>query len=127
MAVDEFRQRTGIYKVQWDWTSTSTGTVSEATTYSYNGQIIRAIFAPDAGGTQPTDAYDVTVTDSDGYDVLHGLGANLSNAANVYKTNGDGLSCMTSSTLTLVIANAGDTKGGVVTLYLVPFDFRGIN
>jgi len=127
MAVNEFRQKTGINKIQWDWACSSAGAASEATTYSYNGQIIRAIFEPDSGGTQPTDAYDVTVTDSDGYDVIHGLGANLSNAANVYKTNGDGLGCMTSSTLTLVVANAGDTKGGKVTLYIVPFDSRGIN
>ena len=123
MAVTETR-KSGIYKISFDWTSSTAGAVSETTTYSYNAQVMRAIFAPDAGGTQPTDAYDVVVNDDDGYDVLHGLGANLSNAANVYKSNGDGLGCFMSSKLTLSVTNAGSEKGGIVTLYLLPIDQR---
>lgn len=85
---------------------------------------MRAIFDPDAAGTQPTDQYDVFVNDADGYDVLGGAGANLSNAANVYKTQNDGLACCTSK-LTLSVSNAGDSKGGVVILYLLPLNIPG--
>lgn len=111
----------GIQKIKWDWASSSAGAVSEQTAQYYNGQIMRVVLSPDsATTTQPTDAYDVTILDSDGYDVLGGLGANLTNAATVYKTQGDGLGCVQSTQLTLTVANAGDTKGGIVVLYLIP-------
>ena len=112
----------GIRKIKWTWKSATGGAVSSATTKRYTGQVIRAVFDPDAAGTQPTDAYDVTITDSEGADVLHGNGANLSNAANVLVDTTDGLGCVDSSTLTLTIAAAGDEKGGVVVLYLLDLE-----
>ena len=113
----------GLYKILWDWASSSAGAASEATTYSYNASVIRVVLTPDsATATQPTDAYDVVVNDDDGYDVLHGNGANLTNAASVFKSTSDGLGCMKNSQLTLSVTNAGDTKGGLVTMYLLPID-----
>jgi hypothetical protein len=108
-----------VHKIKWTWKSATGGAVSSATTNRYTGQLLEVVFDPDAAGTQPTDAYDVTILDGDGVDVLNGNGANLSNAANVMKVQSDGLGCVESSTLTLTIANAGDEKGGVAILYLL--------
>ena len=108
----------GMAVVKMTWVSASDGTGTGTTTYAYTGKLTRAAFDPDGGGTQPSDLYDITITDSDGFDVLNGLGANLSNAANVIKTDNDGLtSC--ASKLTLNLTNAGDTKGGVVVLHII--------
>ena len=114
----------GIYKVKFVCVSDSDGTATGSSTNSYNAQVIRAIFDPDAAGTQPTDAYDVVVNDDDGYDILHGLGANLTNAANVYKTNGDGLGCCRNSNLNISASGMGEAKGATVILYLLPFNNR---
>jgi hypothetical protein len=108
-----------VHKIKWTWKSATGGAVSSATTNRYTGQIIRAVFKPDAEGTQPTAAYDITVLDGDSIDAINGLGADLSNSATVQKMQSDGLGAVESSTLTLTIANAGDEKGGVAILYLL--------
>ncbi len=108
---------TTVKKIYWDWLSTAGGAADLITTLPYDGLIERAVFIPDGGGTQPTDQYDVTVTDSDGVDVLAGLGANLTNAATVSKTHADGLTAAVGK-LTLNVTNAGNAKGGLVILYL---------
>jgi hypothetical protein len=113
------RSSSGIRKIQWTWKSATGGAVTSATTYRYTGQLQRVVFVPDSGGTQPTDAYDITITDGDSVDAINALGANLSNAATVQKMQGDGLGCVASSLLTLNITNAGDEKGGVVILYVL--------
>lgn len=106
----------GIRKVQFDWLSDSNGDATATTTNKYTGRVIWAVFEPDSGDTQPTSAYDVTVVDGDSYDVLNANGADLSNAANVYKSKEDKLGAVYDSTLSLIVANAGDAKGGQVTL-----------
>ena len=108
---------TSIKQVQWDWLSTAGGAAGDTTTSYYNGRVISAVFEPDGGGTQPTDLYDVVVNDADGYDVLAGQGANLSNAATVYKVEAN-LGAAGESKLTLSVTNAGNAKGGKVTLYI---------
>jgi hypothetical protein len=119
MAVTE-RKKTGIYTITWDWASSTAGAATEATLSNYSGTILRAIFDPDTGDTQPSAAYDVVVNDDDGYDVLHGCGANLANDADVEKSTSDGLGCVQDSKLTLTVSNAGESKGGIVKLYLLP-------
>ena len=109
---------TTVKKILWDWLSTAAGAADKATTLPYDGLLERAAFIPDGGGTQPTDLYDVTITDPDGLDVLNGLGANLSNAATVVKVHSDGLTAVAGSVLTLNVTNAGNAKGGQVALYL---------
>lgn len=109
-----------VKKVAWDWLSAadgSVGAVAGATsTKAYNGALLRAVFVPDSGGTQPTDNYDVEVLDEDGYDVLAGQGANLSNAATT--TVVASLGAIANDKAKLSITNAGDSKGGVVYLYI---------
>jgi hypothetical protein len=115
----------GLRKVQFTWLSDTAGAASATTPLSYNAMLLRAIFKPDAGGTAPTAAYDVTVNDSDGYDLLNGTGADLSATAVSQKTGNDGLCPVASSPLSLAVSNAGEGKGGVVTLYLLPIDIPG--
>jgi hypothetical protein len=109
---------TTVKKISWDWLCTDLGVVTSATTKAFDGELIAAVFDPDAAGTQPTNAYDVTITDADSVDVLNGLGADLSNSATVTKKHTDGLGAVAGSVLTLNITNAGDAKGGIVHLYL---------
>lgn len=109
---------TTVKRIMWDWLSATGGAVTSATTYPYDGLLERVVFDPDAAGTQPTNLYDVTITDPDGNDVLAGLGADLSNSATVVKVHSDGLTAVSGQVLTLNVSNAGDEKGGVVIVYL---------
>jgi hypothetical protein len=108
-----------LHKVKFDWTSDAAGAADGVTTARVSGAIMQAVFDPASAASQPTDAYDVVITDIDGVDVLNGLGANLSNAANVVKRGTDGLLYTKSSLLTLAVTNAGDTKSGAIILYII--------
>lgn len=109
----------GINKVIFTWVSDTAGTTTGTTNFKYSGLLSRVIFDPDAGDTQPTDAYDAVLNDADGYDLLHGNGSNLSNAANVLVDSSDGLGTVLGSKLTMTVSNAGDTNGGVMIVYIV--------
>jgi len=103
-------------KVSFAFVTASDGTAGGATTQSLTGELIRAVFVPGSGGSQPTNAFDVVVNDSDGYDVLAGQGANISNAAPT--TVVSSLGAVFNSALTLAVTNAGDTKSGTIILYI---------
>ena len=109
---------TSVKRIMWDWLSATGGAVTSATLKAYDGLLERVVFDPDAAATQPTAAYDVTITDPDGNDVLAGLGADLSNSATVVKTHANGLTAVSGQLLTLNVTNAGDEKGGLVIVYL---------
>jgi hypothetical protein len=96
-----------------------------------DGTIIAVEFTPDSGGTQPTDLHDVTCTDDEGVNVFDdgagtSIGANLSNAASAYRVpffGGGGTVTYVRQWLhggayTLVVAAAGNAKGGTVNIYL---------
>lgn len=116
-----------VTKIVLAWTSTAGGVVSGNLTDYVSGELVRVVFAPAAGGSQPSDAYDVTLVDEAGVDVLAGQGGNLSNANTTHVCPGvphkDGTTTGTrpialDDRLELVIANAGATKGGTITLYV---------
>lgn len=86
------------------------------TTYAYNGVIQRLVTDPD-GSAAPTDDYDITITDEDGYDVLMGAGANR-DTATTEQVLATSLGCVANDKLTLNVANAGSAKAGVVVLYI---------
>ena len=109
---------TSVKRIQWDWLSATGGAVTSATTKTYDGLLERVVFDPDPAPTQPTNLYDVTITDPDGNDVLAGLGADLSNAATVVKTHADGLTAVSGQILTLNVSGAGNEFGGIVIVYL---------
>lgn len=121
----ESRSRT-VQSIQMAWTSGTAGDagiVSGIASPQISGEILRAVFAPGAGGVQPTDLYDVTLLDADGFDVLAGKGANRSNVnkEQVTPLTGDGTTTnqriAVDGTLELTIANAGSAKQGTLTIY----------
>lgn len=113
----------GLAKIKATWLSDTAGAATGTTTYPYNAYPIRVSFVPDGGGTAPTDAYDIVVTDSDGIDILNGNGANLSSTVTATKTPNDGIAPFTGK-LTVTVANAGEANGGNVYLYLQPINGR---
>ena len=122
-----YQQVRTIQKITLDWLSDATGVVSGTATKRLTGSLLRVVFIPDSGGTQPSDLYDVVLNDDNGLNVLAGQGANLSNATASNVVPGvplkDGTTtsisvCILDDTLTLGITNAGAAKGGNVVLYL---------
>lgn len=103
----------GVTKIKWTWTSATDGTASGTTSMTYTGKIRRVVTDP--GGTAPTDDYDITITDADGYDVLDSNGINRDTAATeVVAVTG----ILVGSTLTLNVSNAGAEKVGVTIAYV---------
>lgn len=109
------------------WVSSAGGAVSENPVAVKRGNIRQVKFFPDAGGTQPTDLYDMTVLDADGFDVLAGIGANLSNATPKVGVPlfGNGTTSMhpffhAGGNLTPTVAAAGAAKGGTLVLIVGP-------
>jgi len=113
----------GIVKVSWDWMTDSVNgaIVGSVTTYKVRGVLGWLEAIPDPSTTTPTAAYTFTVKDEAGVDILHGLGVGSATAtATVTKIFGDGLGGIsTPSTLTLAVANAGNSKGGILNLYFL--------
>lgn len=108
-----------VIKYSCAWTSTAGGAVSaNAITLTQPGELIRITFAPGTGGTQPDAAYDVTVVDAEGADVAAGAGANLSNSVAVISTPAQPVYLPKSTTLDVVVANAGNAKTGRVDIYV---------
>jgi len=117
--VKEYRWKVGIDKITFEWLSDdATGTVSAVTTNKYTGELIR--FITDPGDVAPTDNYDIVITDSDGYDVLHGAGLNR-DTANTEQVLAASLGCCFDTVLTLAISNAGNAKTGKIFLYIRKF------
>lgn len=113
-----------IRKVRLDWTSDSSGNASQ-TFGSIEGTIVRVVTNP--GSTAPTDNYDMTITDEDGYDILAGQGSNRDTSTTesfvpgIPFTDGTTTSVapvVVDGNLTLTISNAGATKDGSVVLYV---------
>lgn len=107
-----------IKKIKAVWVSDdSAGTASGTTEFAYDGKLELLTTVPAAAGAAPTDNYDVTLTDSDGVNVLAG-GGNDRDTANTEQVLGTSLGAVASSKLTLSIAAAGNSKGGTVYVYL---------
>lgn len=111
-----------VKSVTFSWVSDATGD-SAGTSLKLSGQILRVVFKPSATA-QPTNAYDITISDEDGLDILATLGGDLSNttATQVLPcvtngTAGNSGAIAFDSTLTIAVSNAGDTKAGTVVIY----------
>ena len=100
------------------WTSTAGGAVSGNAFSTVRGKLILVKFMPSLAGTQPDNLYDITIVDTDSVDLLNGAGANLSNAAGAYVTFNPPIYLDGTSTLDLVIANAGASKTGTVYIWV---------
>jgi len=107
-----------VRKIVFSWTSAADGTASETTEKPYSGEILGLATVPDTGDDQPSDQYDITITDEDDLDVLAGQGANRSNASTEYVTARETLGCVANDTLTINVSGAGDTKSGTAYLFI---------
>jgi len=117
--------------IEWDWLSDSSGNCNVSTSESANasgvtGTVVGLHAIPETGATIPSDDYDITIIDKEGVDVLNGAGANLpqgNTSAENYRFPVDFLSegpiVIADQELTLVVANGGDTQGGVIRLYIL--------
>ena len=106
-----------LVKYKMDWLSDASGDVNVDAIPMIQGEIQSVHYFPDAGGTQPSDNYDLTMADSYGVDILTGTGANLSQTTDTYAV--PALSTyfkvvIEAGSYDLVIANAGNAKGGIV-------------
>lgn len=123
----------GIKKYSMAWTSDALGAVSGNAFTVTPGTIVAVTFTPDSGGTQPTDLYDVTfVCSTHNVNVFDdgagtSIGANLSNATATHKVPFIGGGAVTyvrqwlhGGNYDLVVAAAGASKGGTVSLYVAP-------
>ncbi len=101
------------------WAANASGAVSgDTTTITFvSGTIARVELIPDSGGTQPTDLYDLTLLDEHGIDILAGAGANLSNSTGALVARPD-IPVISGEAFQLVIANAGNAKGGTVKVWI---------
>lgn len=115
MAVTE--EKNTIRKIKFAWTSAADGTATETTTNAYTGEIIRLVTIPGTAGVQPTDQYDITITDEDGVDVLAAAGANRSNA-NIEQVAASSLGVVANDKLTINVSNAGNAKSGTAIIYV---------
>jgi hypothetical protein len=127
--------RKGPCKIIIDWTSTSGGAVSGniASTFTASkqdyeppltaikGRLNWTQLIPGASGdlttTLPTDAYDVTIKDAYGHDILDGNGANMSGTVSNLLVESTG-NRRIDSELTLAIANAGSATTGRIIIML---------
>ena len=119
----------GYTKYSIAWLSSAGGAVSENPVAVKRGHVHQVQFIPDAGGTQPTDLYDLTLPDAiaGGFDFLTGLGANLSNVNRKIGVPqiGDGVTALQrvfveAQNLYPTIAAAGAAKGGTIVLIVGP-------
>lgn len=106
---------TPVKKIKWEWTSTAGGAADKATTLAYYGEVLAMVTIPD-GDAAPTDDYDITITDVEGYDVMQGAGADRDTANT--ETAVPTARSVAHGVLTLNVSNAGDSKSGTVVLYI---------
>lgn len=107
-----------VKKIKAAWTSDSgTGGVSGTTPKSYNGKILGLATVPGLSGAQPDDNYNVTAIDSDSLDVLMGGGLTRDETNTEYVLS-TSLGAVVESQLTVTIDTAGNSKTGVVYIYI---------
>ena len=118
-----FVQRRDIY---WN-TQVRAGGAVTGTVSKVDGRIERVTFIPGAAPKHPANAYDITLKDEDGVDVLAGLGANLSSnvtscvVPGITIDGGTNRVCFTvQNSLTLTVSNATSNRIGIVRLYIRP-------
>lgn len=111
------RTYTSVKKITWSWTCDASGNADLVTTKTYDGVIQRLVTVPAAGGSAPTDNYDIVINDGDGFDVLLGAGQNR-DTATTEQVASSSLGVVAGDTLNLQVTNAGNAKGGTVHLYI---------
>ena len=116
MTFTEIRH-SSVKKIKAEWTSDdTTGAVSGTTTYPYDGNLIGVITVPD-GVAAPSDNYDIAINDDDSVDVALGALADRDTANTEYVAAAS-MAGVANSKLTIAITNAGNSKKGIVYIYI---------
>ena len=110
-------QGSNIVRHSMTWVSDSAGAVT-VTIPQITGEILRVVTNP--GATAPTDNYDVVLNDEDGLDTLAAGGANRDTLNTEHFTPfvSTTQKISVAGDLSLLITNAGATKGGALILYV---------
>lgn len=108
----------GICRYTFAATSDVSGDVSGNAKDLGAGRLIQVRVVPDGGGTQPSDLFDLTITDPHGIDVLNGEGANASNALGKYFLGDPPVYLQGGNLVDFVIANLGNAKGVTITVWV---------
>lgn len=114
------------YVVTFEWTSDGTEAADATAYFPYGVYIAKVVTNPDDSAA-PTDDYDITLTDVDGYDVMGGTLADrdeTNSESVVPRVLNDGTNeifggALVIGSLTLNVSNAGASKEGVVRVYVV--------
>lgn len=99
--------------VKWAWVSDGSGDVSGTDTVELDG--VAVAFVTNPSSTAPTDNYDITILDTDSADIAAGGLANR-DTSNSERVVPDPPAAF-SSKLSLVVASAGDSKEGTLTMF----------
>lgn len=105
-----------VHKITFDWLSTGAGAADGTTTYPYTGNILKVVTVPDTAGTQPSDDYDLTLTDEDGIDVANSQLANRDDTNTEWVVSS--LGAVVGDKLTLNVSGAGSANGGICIVYV---------
>lgn len=101
--------------------TTHTDGASSGWPFAYRSGYLQEVkVVPDGSTTQPTDNFDVTLVDTDGYDLLAGQGTDCDNASETQITLDPPI--FVRDKLDFVVANGGNAKG--LTVYLTVGDQR---
>ncbi|MFH1346197.1 MAG: hypothetical protein ABIL01_34095 [Pseudomonadota bacterium] len=117
----------GLAVETFSFLSNASGVIT-ATLENIRGTIRRVSIKPDDDPLEPTDLFDMTLTDDMDVDVLTDSGANLTSGTTTTFAPkiADGhtsVSMTTFGDLDLAVSNAGASKGMILRLYLDP-EFR---
>ena len=109
---DRIQEPVWRYKVEW--TSDAAGAASGDIGHVISGAIASVVTVPSTTAA-PTASYDITLTDDYGFDLLAGGGADR-HTSNKERINPTAIQYH--GNLTLNVTNAGDTKSGIVYIYV---------
>ena len=123
----------GVKKTAIAWVSDASGNVSGNSIAMSPGSVVMVEFIPAAGGSAPTDLYDLDFLDTNGTSMFDdgagaSIGANLSATLATHRApfiNGAPTTYVRAwlrggTGYQLTVVNAGNAKGGNVNIFQVP-------
>jgi hypothetical protein len=112
MAATEFGGSVKVHRIEW--TSSAGGAATQAV--HIDGEILRVVTVPGAGGLAPDADYDITFVDEDSFDIMAG------GLADRHTSNSEAVvpaaRVVHYGVVTVTIANAGNANAGVVKVYV---------
>ena len=116
------------YAVTFTWVADGSGNADAVAYFPYGAYITRVVTDP--GATAPTADYDITLTDTDSYDVMGGTLADRHTTTTeqvVPTVHSDGTNTIFGAVhiigaITLNVSNAGAAGNGIVRVYVISAD-----